>query len=140
MAEPFDCSMCWMTSTGKDWVLIWIFHCLATESFERRNRSSNGVVNPTSFNGPEYVSGAVNQWAQQRGIRIDYIQPGKPQQNAYVERYNRTVRYDWLSQTLFSSISEAQDSAARWLWTYNHERPNMAIGGIRSMQKLAMAA
>jgi putative transposase len=91
-------------------------------------------------NGPEYISGAVNQWAQQRGIRIDYIQPGKPQQNAYVERYNRTVRYDWLSQTLFSSISEAQDSATRWLWTYNHERPNMAIGGMTPMQKLAMAA
>jgi putative transposase len=91
-------------------------------------------------NGPEYISGALNQWAQQRGIRINYIQPGKPQQNAYVERYNRTVRYDWLSQTLFSSISEAQDSATRWLWTYNHERPNMAIGGITPMQKLAMAA
>jgi len=92
------------------------------------------------YYGPEYISGAVNQWAQQRGIRIDYIQPGKPQQNAYVERYNRTVRYDWLSQTLFSSIREAQDSATRWLWTYNHERPNMAIGGITPMQKLAMAA
>ena len=91
-------------------------------------------------NGPEYISGAVSQWAQQRGIRIDYIQPGKPQQNAYVERYNRTVRYDWLSQTLFSSISEAQASATRWLWTYNHERPNMAIGGMTPMQKLAMAA
>jgi putative transposase len=50
-------------------------------------------------NGPEYISGAVNHWAQQRGIRIDYIQPGKPQQNAYMERYNCTVRYDWLSQT-----------------------------------------
>ncbi|MGD9843005.1 MAG: integrase core domain-containing protein, partial [Steroidobacteraceae bacterium] len=44
------------------------------------------------------------------------------------------------SQTLFSSISEAQDSASKWLWTYNHERPNMAIGGITPMQKLAMAA
>jgi putative transposase len=91
-------------------------------------------------NGPEYISGTLSHWAKERGIHIDYIQPGKPQQNAYVERYNRTVRYDWLSQTLFSSISEAQASATRWLWTYNHERPNMAIDGMTPMQKLAMAA
>lgn len=67
-------------------------------------------------------------------------QPGKPQQNAYVERYNRTVRYDWLAQTLFDSIAEAQFSATRWLWTYNNERPNMAIGGFTPIQKLAMVA
>ncbi len=75
-----------------------------------------------------------------RCIRIDYIQPGKPQQNAYVERFNRTVRYDWLSQTLFESIEEVQDAATRWLWTYNNERPNMALGGFTPRQKLAMAA
>ena len=67
-------------------------------------------------------------------------QPGKPQQNAYIERYNRTVRYDWLAHYLFESIEEVQDHATRWLWTYNHERPNMAIGGITPKQKLAMAA
>jgi putative transposase len=91
-------------------------------------------------NGPEYLSGALQEWSVRRGIRIDYIQPGKPQQNAYVERFNRTVRYDWLSQTLFGSIKEVQSAATRWLWTYNHERPNMALGGITPRQKLAMAA
>lgn len=91
-------------------------------------------------NGPEYISSALQEWASKRSIRIDYIQPGKPQQNAYVERYNRTVRYDWLSQTMFESIEEVQDAATRWLWTYNNERPNMALGGITPMQKLAMAA
>lgn len=90
-------------------------------------------------NGPEYLSGALQEWSARRGIRIDYIQPGKPQQNAYVERFNRTVRYDWLSQTLFGSIEEVQDAATRWLWTYNNERPNMALGGITPRQKLAMA-
>ena len=42
-------------------------------------------------NGPEYISGVVTVWAEQREIDIEFIQPGKPQQNAYVERYNRTV-------------------------------------------------
>ena len=78
-------------------------------------------------------------WAERRGIGLQFIQPGKPQQNAYVERYNRTVRYDWLSQYLFETISEVQEAATAWLWTYNNERPNMAIGGITPIQKLAMA-
>ena len=90
-------------------------------------------------NGPEYRSGALQTWAAQRGIGLQYIQPGKPQQNVYIERFNRTVRYDWLAQLLFSSIEEVQESATRWLWTYNHERPNMALGGITPMQKLASA-
>ena len=91
-------------------------------------------------NGPEYVSAALASWAERHGIRIEHIQPGKPQQNAYVERYNRTVRYDWLSHYLFESIDEVQDFATQWLWNYNHERPNMALGGITPKQKLALAA
>ena len=93
-----------------------------------------------SDNGPEYSSGALQQWAEQHGIKLDYTQPGNPQQNAYIERYNRAVRYDWLAQLLFDSIEEVQESATDWLWTYNHERPNMALGGITPMQRLALAA
>jgi len=81
-------------------------------------------------NGPEYVSSVLANWAKKNSIELKFIQPGNPQQNAYIERYNRTVRYDWLNQHLFSSIAEVQDQATRWLWTYNNERPNMAIGGV----------
>jgi len=63
-----------------------------------------------------------------------YIQPGKPQQNAYIERYNRTVRYDWLNQYEFESLSDMQDFSTQWLWHYNHERPNMALGGFTPIQ------
>ena len=91
-------------------------------------------------NGPEYISGQLMNWAKQRGITLQYIQPGKPQQNAYVERYNRTVRHEWLDQHLFQSISHAQETATEWLWRYNNERPNMAIGGITPIQKLGAAA
>ena len=72
-------------------------------------------------NGPEYVSGLMMRWAEKRGISIVYIQPGKPQQNAYIERYHRTVRHECL-------------------WTYNNDRPNMAIGDIKPARKLKMAA
>ncbi len=91
-------------------------------------------------NGPEYVSATLQLWAQKQGIAIQYIQPGKPQQNAYVERYNRTVRGEWLGQYIFETIKEAQNHATRWLWTYNNERPNMAIGGITPIMKLRKAA
>jgi putative transposase len=90
-------------------------------------------------NGPEYNSAVLQNWAKRKGITIEYIQPGKPQQNAYIERYNRTIRYDWLSHYLFDSVDEVQNFASDWLWTYNHERPNMALGGITPKQKLAMA-
>ena len=90
-------------------------------------------------NGPEYISHLLAAWADKHSIKLEFIQPGKPQQNAYIERYNRTVRYDWLEQFLWKEISEVQDYATKWLWHYNHQRPNMALGGFTPKQKLAMA-
>ena len=49
-------------------------------------------------NGPEYISAAIQTWAAEWGIRLEYIQLGNPQQNVYVERFNRTDRYEWLLQ------------------------------------------
>ena len=64
----------------------------------------------------------------------------KPQQNAYIERYNRTVRSNWLVPYLFDSNEEVQDYAARWLWTYNNVCPNMGLDGISPHRKLDMVA
>ena len=91
-------------------------------------------------NGPEYLSRHLVEWAEKHRIRLQYIQPGKPQQNAYVERFNRTISHEWLDQHLFESIKHAQETATQWLWRYNNERPNMALGGITPMQKLHQAA
>ena len=90
-------------------------------------------------NGPEYISEKLKKWAAKQGVTIQNIQPGQPQQNAYIERYNRTVRHEWLDQYIIESIEEAQDHATQWLWTYYNERPNMGIGGITPAQKLKMA-
>lgn len=60
---------------------------------------------------------------------------GKPQQNTYVERYNHTVHHDYL----FESIAEVQVYATNWMWTYNHQHPNMALGRITPKQNLAAA-
>jgi len=90
--------------------------------------------------GPEYISGTLLAWAEKRNITITHIQPGKPQQNVYIERDNRTVRHEWRGCFIFDTIKEVQDHATRWLWTYNNDRPNMAIGGITPRQKLTIAA
>ena len=90
-------------------------------------------------NGPEYISSLLATWVISKGIELMFIQPGNPQQNAYVERYNRTVRYDGLNYYLFDSIEDVQNRATQWLWIYNNERPNMALNGITPMMKLAAA-
>jgi len=80
-------------------------------------------------NGPEFISHEFMAWAEKENIRIDYIQPGNPQQNAYIERVNRTIRYSWVSKHLFETLDEVQDYATKWLWFYNNERPHKANGG-----------
>jgi len=114
---------------------------------ERVVRSLNRIIEwrgkPFSVradNGPEYISGTLMKWAEKQGVQLAFIQPGKPQQNAYIERYNRTVRGEWLGQYIFETIEEAQQHATKWLWTYNNDRPNMGVGGITPAMKLKMAA
>jgi len=90
-------------------------------------------------NGPEYISGEMVNWANQHQITLIYIQPGKPTQNAYIERFNRTARHEWLDMHIFNSIEHAQLLATRWLWTYNNERPHSAIDGVTPIMKLNAA-
>lgn len=87
-------------------------------------------------NGPEYISQTLIDWANNQQITLLYIQPGKPNQNAYIERFNRTARHEWLDLHLFHSVEQAQLLATQWLWQYNNERPNTAIAGIPPKQLL----
>ena len=91
-------------------------------------------------NGPEYIRPALKTWAENNHSKIEYIQPGNPQQNAYVERFNRRVRYEWLSQYYWKDLAEVQLIVTKWMWSYNYERPNMALGGFTPKQHLAMGA
>lgn len=82
-----------------------------------------------SDNGPEYLSDLMAAWCVQHDIEHVFTQPGNPQQNAYVERFNRTVRYECLNQHLFRELSEVQDYTTAWQHFYNHERPHMSVNG-----------
>jgi len=81
-------------------------------------------------NGPEYLSAAIIEWARQYGIRLDYIQPGKPDQNAYIERFNRSYRTEVLNAHLFESITELKALTNAWLRIYNSERPHDSLGRV----------
>lgn len=81
-------------------------------------------------NGPEYISHSLKHWAETNDIELWYIQPGNPQQNGYVERFNRTMRYELLNQHLFESIDQVKQLSERWVWMYNNVRPHMANGGV----------
>ena len=78
-------------------------------------------------NGPEYLSGALQEWSTRKNIRIDYIQPGKPQQNAYIERFNRTYREEVLDAYLFENLEQLRKLTIEFIWSYNNERPHDAL-------------
>ncbi len=69
-------------------------------------------------------------WASEKERYIDYIQSGKPTQNAYIERFNRTVREECLDLYWFESVSQAENIVTEWMWLYNNERLHFAVGKI----------
>ena len=91
-------------------------------------------------NDPEYISNTLKDGALDQDIILNYIEPGNPQQNTYVERFNRTMRYDWLNQELFDNLEQVRVQAENWLYHYNNERSNMDNGGFTPIQKLNQAA
>ena len=81
-------------------------------------------------NGPEFTSEKFTEWCRTHGIRILYIQPGKPDQNAYIERFNRSYREGVLDPYVFASVEEVQQITDEWLEDYNSERPHKSLGRV----------
>lgn len=79
-------------------------------------------------NGPENISIHFQQWAKSHQITVQYIQPGKPAQNAFIERFNRSYREEVLDLYLFKNIQEIKNITTDWLHHYNNHRPHESLG------------
>lgn len=91
-------------------------------------------------NGPEFLGEQFMQWAAREGMAIQYIQPGKPNQNAYVERFNRTYREELLDQHLFRSLDDVREATHWWMLEYNGERPHDSLGDLTPAEIRAQVA
>ena len=81
-------------------------------------------------NGPENIAKIMKKWADKNAIELQYIEPGKPAQNGYIERFNRTYREEILDMYLFKNIEEVQLITDKWMQEYNTERPHFSLGNL----------
>jgi len=79
-------------------------------------------------NGPEFISNALDAWAYQRGVKLTFIRPGKPVENAYIESFNGRFRDECLNEHWFLSIEHARRIIEKWRIDYNSERPHSSLG------------
>lgn len=79
-------------------------------------------------NGPEFTGRALDQWAYTNGVKLSFIQPGKPNQNAYAESFNARFRDECLNQHWFGNTSEAREIIEAWRREFNEERPHSSLG------------
>ena len=81
-------------------------------------------------NGPELTADVFVDWAKEHKVKLMFIQPGKPNQNAFVERFNRSFREEVLDAWLFNAVSEVQSAADDWMTDYNEFRPHESLGNV----------
>jgi len=90
-------------------------------------------------NGPEFLGEAFVSWCETNGILIDYIEPGKPNQNAYIERFNRSYRNEVLDTWLFRNLDEVREISWAWMLEYNEERDHDGLDGLTPAEALQQA-
>jgi putative transposase len=79
-------------------------------------------------NGPELTSATFTAWAKTQGIAIEFIKPGKPSKNGYIERFNGIYREAVLDAWMFADLNPVRQAAEQWLIEYNLERPRDSLG------------
>ncbi len=87
-----------------------------------------------SDNGPEFVCKAMDAWAYSAGVKLHFIRPGKPVENAYVESFNGHFRDECLNMHWFTSVPDAAKIIGAWNYDYNHHRPHSSLDGLTPVE------
>ena len=104
---------------------------LVTQGGQVLDRALNGAQGPRSItvdHGTEFQSRALEDWAYQRSVQLDFIRPGKPVENAFIESFNGRLRDECLNVHQFASLAEAQAIIEAWRRDYNQRRPHSSLG------------
>lgn len=88
----------------------------------------------TVDNGPEFAGQALDQWAFERGVKLNFIRPGKPVENAYIESFNGRLRDECLNDNWFGSLQEARQLIEEWRRDYNEKRPHSSLGNLSPLE------
>lgn len=100
------------------------------ERLERIARKRGYPEAITIDNGTEFSSRAMEAWAYEHGVKLDFIRPGKPVENAFIESFNGRLRDECLNIELFFSLGDACQKLGKWRKEYNDHRPHSALGGL----------
>lgn len=85
-------------------------------------------------NGPEFISVRLADWAEEHDVELEFIQPGKPFQNSYIERFNRSYRNEILDFYVFDSLADVRAKTEAWIDEYNNERPHESLNNLTPME------
>ena len=89
-------------------------------------------------NGPELTSIKMAEWAEDHNVELEFIRPGKPTQNAFIERFNRTYRNEVLDLYVFKTLSEVKETTRKWIEEYNYERPHDSLKDLTPVEYATM--
>ena len=112
----------------------------ATRVLERLRTTRGLPLAIQADNGPELRGRALDQWAYEHGVRLQFIEPGKPIQNAHIESFNARLREECLNEHVFVSLDDARSKIEKWRIEYNRERPHSSLGNLTPEEFAARAA